>query len=82
MTWDIDFYIEIADIEKDIYHINRAFQSKMKLLLIMEEYGIYDEEKDRWIGFRLSIPGRIKQMYDDICAETEELEKVIQEISA
>ncbi len=69
-----DFYIEIADVKKDIARINRAFQYKMKLVLIEEEYGIYDEEKDLMIGFRTSIPWQIKKIYDEVSDEIDRLE--------
>ena len=75
MPWVIDFYIEIADVEKDIKWVTRSFQPKMRTVLVMEEYGIYDEWKDRFIGFRMSIPWQIKQIYDEACAVIEELEK-------
>ncbi len=69
-----DFYIEIADVDKNIAWINRAFQYKMKLALIDQEYGIYDEKKDRMIGFRTSIPWQIKKIYDEIWNEVDRLE--------
>ena len=71
---DNDFYIEISDVEKDIARIKSAFQIKMKIVLIIEEYGIYDEEKDRMIGFRTSIPWQIKKLYDELSDELERLE--------
>ena len=74
MPWVYDFYIEIADVKKDIARINRAFQYKMKLVLIEEEYGIYDEEKDLMIGFRTSIPWQIKKIYDEVSDEIDRLE--------
>jgi hypothetical protein len=74
MPWVYDFYIEIADVKKDIARINRAFQYKMKLILIEEEYGIYDEEKDLMIGFRTSIPWQIKKIYDEVSDEIDRLE--------
>ena len=74
MPWVYDFYIEIADVEKDIKRINEAFQLKMKLVLIEEEYGIYDYEKDLMIGFRTSIPWQIKKLYDEISEMINELE--------
>lgn len=74
LPWTYDFYIEIADVDKDIARINQAFQLKMKVVLIQEEYGIYDEEKDLMIGFRTTIPWQIKKIYDEICDEIEELE--------
>ena len=74
MSWVYDFYIEIADVKKDIARINRAFQYKMKLVLIEEEYGIYDEEKDLMIGFRTSIPWQIKKIYDEVSDEIDRLE--------
>ena len=74
MPWVYDFYIEIADVKKDIARINRAFQYKMKLVLIEEEYGIYDEEKDLMIGFRTSMPWQIKKIYDEVSDEIDRLE--------
>ncbi|MBR6232871.1 MAG: hypothetical protein IKQ98_03530, partial [Erysipelotrichaceae bacterium] len=74
MPWVYDFYIEIADVEKDIKRINEAFQLKMKLVLIEEEYGVYDYEKDLMIGFRTSIPWQIKKLYDEISEMINELE--------
>ena len=74
MPWVHDFFIEIADVKKDIARINRAFQYKMKLVLIEEEYGIYDEEKDLMIGFRTSIPWQIKKIYDEVSDEIDRLE--------
>ena len=74
MPWVIDFFIEIADLEKNIKWIDRAFQLKMKAVLITQEYGIYDNW-ERLIGFRLSIPWQIKKMYDEISEEIEEYEK-------
>ena len=74
MPWVYDFFIEIADVKKDIARINRAFQYKMKLVLIEEEYGIYDEEKDLMIGFRTSIPWQIKKIYDEVSDEIDRLE--------
>ena len=74
MPWVYYFYIEIADVKKDIARINRAFQYKMKLVLIEEEYGIYDEEKDLMIGFRTSIPWQIKKIYDEVSDEIDRLE--------
>ena len=74
MPWVYDFYIEIADVEKDIKRINEAFQLKMKLVLIEEEYGIYDYEKDLMIGFRTSMPWQIKKIYDEISDTIDELE--------
>ena len=72
MPWVYDFYIEIADVEKDIARINRAFQLKMKIALIQYEYGIWDEEKDLLVGFRLSIPWQIKKIYDEISDEADQ----------
>ena len=46
----------------------------MKLVLIEEEYGIYDEEKDLMIGFRTSIPWQIKKSYDEVSDEIDSLE--------
>ena len=57
MPWVYDFFIEIGDVKKDIARINRAFQYKMKLVLIEEEYGIYDEVSDEID--RLEAGGRI-----------------------
>jgi len=74
MPWVYDFYIEIGDVEKDIAWINRAFQYKMKLVLIEQEYGIYDAEKDLMIGFRTSMPWQIKKIYDEISDTIDELE--------
>ena len=74
MPWVYDFYIEIGDVEKDIKRINEAFQLKMKLVLIEEEYGIYDYEKDLMIGFRTSIPWQIKKLYDEISDTIDSLE--------
>ena len=74
MPWVYDFFIEIGDVKKDIARINRAFQYKMKLVLIEEEYGIYDEEKDLMIGFRTSIPWQIKKIYDEVSDEIDRLE--------
>jgi len=74
MPWIYDFYIEIADVDKDINRINGPFQLKMKQVLIQDEYGIYDEEKDRMIGFRTTIPWRIKKIYDEVSDTIEELE--------
>ncbi|MBR4461058.1 MAG: hypothetical protein IKS51_00525 [Erysipelotrichaceae bacterium] len=74
MPWVIDFFIEVADVEKDIARINKASQLKMKRLLILEEYGIYDEYKDRWVAFRFSIPWQIKKIYDEVNKEIEEYE--------
>lgn len=74
LPWVYDFYIEIADVDKDIEWINSAFQLKMKLVLIQSEYGIYDEEKDMMIGFRTSIPWQIKKIYDEVSETVEELE--------
>ncbi len=75
MPWVYDFYIEIADVEKNIARIDRAFQWKMKMVLIEREYGIYDEEEDLMIGFRKSIPWQIKKIYDEVSDEIDELEK-------
>ena len=72
--WVYDFYIEIGNVKKDIARINRAFQYKMKLVLIEEEYGIYDEKKDLMIGFRTSIPWQIKKIYDEVSDEIDRLE--------
>ncbi len=74
MPWVYDFYIEIADVEKDIARINNAFQLKMKTVLIQNEYGIYDEERDMMIGFRTTIPWQIKKIYDEVCDEIDRLE--------
>lgn len=74
MPWVYDFYIEIADVEKDIARIDSAFQLKIKTALIINEYGIYDEEKDLLIGFRTSIPWQIKKIYDELTDEIESLE--------
>lgn len=74
MPWVYDFYIEIADVEKDIARINNAFQLKMKIVLIQCEYGIYDEEGDLLIGFRTTIPWQIKKIYDEVCDEIDRLE--------
>lgn len=46
----------------------------MKLVLIEEEYGIYDYEKDLMIGFRTSIPWQIKKIYDEVSDTVNELE--------
>lgn len=76
MPWSIDFYIEIADVKKDIRRINSAFQLKMKRQLIVEEYGIYKPYDDDYlIGFRLSIPWQIKKIYDEISEQIDEMEK-------
>ncbi|MBO4919757.1 MAG: hypothetical protein J5365_06330 [Erysipelotrichaceae bacterium] len=74
MPWVIDFYIEIADVEKNMEWINSGLQSRMKAELIEQEYGIYNNW-ERLVGFRLSIPWQIKKMYDEICNELEENEK-------
>ena len=75
MPWVIDFFIEVADVEKDIARINSATQLKMKWVLILDEYGIYNEYKDCWVGFRMSIPWQIKKIYDEVNQEIEEYEK-------
>ena len=74
MPWVIDFYIEIADLEKNMQWINKALQPKMKAELIIQEYGLYNNW-ERLVGFRLSIPWQIKKMYDEICNELDEYEK-------
>ena len=73
MPWVIDFFIEYADLEKNIGWINTAYQLKMKAQLIIQEYGLYDNW-ERLLGFRLSIPWQIKKMYDEISDELEEYE--------
>ena len=73
MPWVIDFFIEYADLEKNIEWINTAHQLKMKAALIVREYGLYDNW-ERLVGFRLSIPWQIKKMYDEISDELEEYE--------
>ncbi len=70
MPWVYDFYIELADVEKDIARINAADKPWKKKDLIEEEYGIRDEY-DLVIGFRTTIPARIKELYDQICEEIE-----------
>ena len=74
MPWVYDFYIEIEDVEKDIARIDKASQYKMKIVLIQQEYGIYDVEKDLMIGFRTSMPWQIKKIYDEISDTIDELE--------
>ena len=74
MPWVIDFYIEIADLEKNMQWINKALQPKMKAELIIQEYGLYNNW-ERLVGFRLSIPWQIKKMYDEIFNELDENEK-------
>ncbi len=74
MPYVYGFYIEIGDVEKDIKRINEAFQLKMKLVLIEQEYGIYDAEKDLIVGFRTSMPWQIKKIYDEISDTIDELE--------
>lgn len=74
MPWSIDFYIEDADVERDIRRINSAFQLKMKTVLIVEEYGIYDDLGQILLGFRASIPWQIKKLYDEIQQKIEEME--------
>ncbi|MCR4632532.1 MAG: hypothetical protein K5648_00225 [Erysipelotrichaceae bacterium] len=69
-----DFYIEISDVDKDIARINGAFQYKMKLVLIEQEYGIYNEETGLMLGFRTSIPWQIKKIYDEIRDKVDRLE--------
>lgn len=66
MPWAIDFYIEDSDIERDIRRINEAVQRKMKKVLIVSEYGIYDDNNEDLTGFRLSIPWQIKKLYDEL----------------
>lgn len=75
LPWIYDFYIEIADLEKNIAWIERGLQLKMKRGLIIQEYGIYDDERDLLIGFRSTIPWQIKKIYDEISAQIEEYEK-------
>ena len=75
MPWVYDFYIEIADVDKDIARIDSAFQLKMKTWLVQKEYGIWDDDKDMFVGFRPSIPWQIKKIYDEVNDEIEELEK-------
>ena len=70
MPWVYDFYIELADVEKDIARINAADKLWKKKDLIEEEYGIRDEY-GLVIGFRTTIPARIKELYDQICEEIE-----------
>ncbi|MBQ1482783.1 MAG: hypothetical protein IIZ28_04340 [Erysipelotrichaceae bacterium] len=74
MPWVYDFYIEVRDVDKDIARIDSAFQYKMKLVLIEQEYGIYDEETGMLFGFRTSIPWQIKKIYDEVRDEVEHLE--------
>ena len=74
MPWVFDCYIEVEDVEMDLYRIMSKIQPKIERDLILDEYGIYDESKDRWIGFRLSIPSEIKELYDDVCRSIYEQE--------
>ncbi len=74
MPWAYDFYIEIADVEKDIARISSASHLKTRKMLIEEEYGIYDEKNDLMIGFRMTIPWQIKKIYDEMCDEIDRLE--------
>ena len=71
MPWVYDFYIELEDAEKDIARINAAGKPWKKKDLIEEEYGIWDEFGTLVIGFRTTIPARIKELYDQICEEIE-----------
>ena len=73
MPWVIDFFIEYGDLEKNIEWINTGVQPRMKAVLIEQEYGLYDNW-ERLVGFRLSIPWKIKKMYDEISDELEEYE--------
>ena len=75
MPWVIDFFIEVADVEKDLARIGNALQPEMKIALILEEYGIYDEYKDCWVAFRFSIPWEIKKIYDEASNEIDEFEE-------
>ena len=75
LPWAIDFYIEIADVEKDIEWIERPAQMKMRTVLIESEYGIRDDEKGMLVGFRKSIPWQVKKIYDEYSAVIDGYEK-------
>ncbi len=67
MPWVIDFYIEVSDVEKDIARIAEKNSMMERISMVLDEYGIYNEYKDQWTGFRLSIPWQIKKIYDEAC---------------
>lgn len=69
MPWVYDFYIELADVEKDIARINAKGEPWKKKGLIEDEYGIRDAQGDLVLGFRTTIPAKIKELYDQICEE-------------
>lgn len=46
----------------------------MKKVLIVSEYGIYDDNNEDLTGFRLSIPWQIKKLYDELNDEISLLE--------
>ncbi len=73
MPWVYDFYIEIADVRKDVERLLATPDLKKRIMMVEEEYGIYDEE-GLLIGFRLSIPGEVKMIYDDACDIIEKME--------
>ncbi|MBQ6478509.1 MAG: hypothetical protein IJI44_03980 [Erysipelotrichaceae bacterium] len=73
MPWVFDFFIEDADVDRDLARI-RHYQPRIALLLIEKEYGIYDYN-GTLIGFRTSIPYRIKQFYDETGEMLKEYER-------
>ncbi len=80
MTWVFDFFIEIADVEKDVKRIMEATESQRRMELIEDEYGIFDDF-DRLLGFRTTIPWQIKKIYEEalpVADEDEEDEKPIE----
>ncbi len=71
MPWVYDFYIEVADIEKDIARINSEKRLRSRKAMIEYEYGNYDEYRECYFGFRPTTPTKILELYDQICEEIE-----------
>lgn len=81
MPWVIDFYIEIADPEKDIARIMSTENLTKRIAMIEDEYGLFEPySEDVLIGFRPSIPWQIKKIYDEARDEIRKFQEEKSEI--
>jgi hypothetical protein len=73
MPWVIDFYIEEYDRDKVISKIMKEPSLMKRIIMIRNEYGLYDEEEGCLIEFRYDLPDVLKELYERDCDEYDRL---------
>ena len=65
MSWNIDFYIEEYDRNKVISEIMNEQLITKRILMVQNEFGIYDDKTGEMIGLKEETPEEIRKIYSE-----------------